>query len=226
MKYLVLSFIVLLGTIHSYAAESDSLSRNLDSFHALVVFGNIKVEMKKADKPSLVMTSKTWDISKVTTMVEKGVLTLKSNAIGDEKEVMVTLYYKSVDNIKIDAGANIVGTDTIKAVNLTLKLVKGSLMRGVVKTENLIVTLGQGSEARISGATEELSVTSNSGSKFDSYKLISQIAEVKANTGGKVNIFVKKKIKAKAKTGSVVNYKGHPKIESVEPTLGGEINKL
>ena len=159
-------------------------------------------------------------------MVEKGKLTLKSNAIGDEKEVMVTLYYKSLDNIKVDAGANIVSTDTLKAVNLTLKLVKGSLMRGIVQTENLIITLTQGSEARLSGTTNELSVTSNSGSFFDSYSLISETADVVANTSGKANLYVKKKIKAKAKMGSVINYKGAPRIESVEPTMGGVINKL
>ncbi|RLD36383.1 MAG: hypothetical protein DRI74_09185, partial [Bacteroidetes bacterium] len=126
MKNLFFILFALLFTAGGYAAENDSLSRNLDSFHALVVFGNIKVEMKRAEQPSVTITSKTYDISKVTTMVEKGILTLKSNAIGDEKEVMVTLYYKSVDNIKVDAGANIVSTDTLKAINLTIKLVKGS----------------------------------------------------------------------------------------------------
>jgi len=226
MKNLFFVLFALLFTAGGYATENDSLSRNLDSFHALVVFGNIKVEMKRAEQPSVTITSKTYDISKVTTMVEKGTLTLKSNAIGDEKEVIVTLYYKSLDNIKVDAGANIVSTDTLKAINLTIKLVKGSLMRGKVKTENLIVILGQGSEARLSGTTKELSVNSNSGSLFDSYKLISQIADIKANTGGKVNILVKKKIKAKAKMGAVINYKGKPKIESIEPAMGGAINKL
>jgi len=226
MKNLVLSIIALFISWSSFAVETDSLSRNLENFHALNVFGNIKVEMKKADKPSLVITSKTYDVSKVTSMVEKGVLNLKSNAIGDEKEVMVTLYYTTIDNIKVDAGANIVGTDTLKATNLTLKLVKGSLMRGIIKTENLIVTITQGSEVRLSGVTNELSVISNSGALFDSYPLISQIADIKTNTGGRVNVFVKQKIKAKAKMGGIVNYKGAPKIESVEPIMGGEINKL
>ena len=226
MKKLLFSLVILAIAANGFSANNDSLSRNLDSFHALVVFGNIKVNLIKADQPSVIITSKTYDISKVTTMVEKGKLTLKSNAIGDEKEVIVTLYYKTLDNIKVDAGANIVSTDTLKAINLTLKLVKGSLMRGIVKTENLIITLTQGSEARLSGTTNELSVTSNSGSFFDSYSLISEIADVVANTGGKVNLYVKKKIKAKSKMGSVINYKGAPRIESIEPTMGGVINKL
>jgi hypothetical protein len=225
MKNILISAILVMAFINVNAAVTDSLSRNLDDFHALKLFGNIKLTLKKSTSNSLIMTSKTYDISKVITKVDKGVLTLKSNAMGDAKEVIITLYYKSIDEIKVDAGANIVQTDTLDATNLTIKLVKGSLMRGIVSTGGLTITLNQGSEIRLSGTAKNLWVTSNTGAYFDSFKLIARNAEVKAATGGKINVTAKDKIKASAKMGGVIVYKGNPKAESVEPGSGGEIIK-
>ncbi len=226
MKTFVLLILSLVLSSQAFSLPNDTLSRNPGDFHALVVFGNIKVKMVKSDSTFLTMSSGNYDVNKVITKVEKGVLTLRSNAIGDSKEVFVTLYFKTLDNIKVDAGANVVQTDTIASPSLTIKIVKGSLMRALVETENLTVTATQGSEIRLAGTAKNLSVTSNSGAFFDSFALISISADVKANTGGKINLYVKENIKAKAKTGAVINYKGNPKTESVEPVMGGEINKV
>ena len=220
----LLSFFIM--TISITAAPTDTITRSLEDFHALVVFGNIKVEMRKAETNSLTMYSHYYDIAKVTTMVVKGILQLKSNAIGDEKEVIVKLFYKNIDDLKVDAGANIVKTDSIIVEDLHIKVTKGSLCRMLIRAQKLDVEINQGSEFRAYGSAKNISVVSNSGALFDCYSLITNNAEIRANTGGKINIFVKDKITAFSQTGSIINYKGKPKIESVDPSMGGTINKL
>ena len=225
MKKLFFAGILLLMAAAGFA-QKDSLSRNLENFHGLVVFGNIKLTLHFGDENKISLQSSTYDLSKVIVSVDKGILTVRSNALGDEKEVVAVLTCKSLDQIKTDAGANIVESDTIRGTTVMLKAVKGSLMRVKVAAANLQITSTQGSEIRVQGKAGFFVAKSASGALIDAYKLKAFDAEATANMGGKINLLVTGSIRAKAATGGIINYKGNPEKESTEPKMGGEIHKL
>lgn len=219
---------ILFGLIISFSslfANTNTITRNLEDFHIIDIFGNIKITMIQSDSNKAVLSSDLYDISKVTTSVENGKLKIKSNGIGEKNEVFVVLYFKTVDDLTLDGGANLVKSDTLKATNFYLKAVKGSLVQAKIIAENLTVIVNQGSEIRLKGSAKIITVNSNTGGLLDATPMNIKEADLSAVSGGKIYITVTEKITAKAKLKGKINYKGNPKIESIDPSSGGEINK-
>lgn len=222
-KIVFIIFFSSLSLTNLFAANS--LSRNLDDFHSIDVFGNIKITLIKGDSTKMMMKSEQYDLSKVTTIVKNGELKIKSSGLGDKNEVYIILYYKNINELTLDAGGNLIKTDTLKSNKFDLKVAKGSLAVAIFEVKELGVIVSNGGEARIYGRTDKITVNSNAGSLLDAYKLQISEADIFATTGGRININVIDKISAKARLGGVINYKGNPKTESVDPSSGGKINK-
>ncbi len=226
MYKFILTFVSILLFTSLNAQYKFRETRNLNDFNILKVFGNIKVDLIKSDSSYVVLESDVVTLDKLTTKVEGTVLTLKSLAVGDKKEVFAKVYYKNLVELTADGGANIAKTDTLRAESFQIKVLKGSLARVLIVCSKLEVNVGQGGEIRIFGRTDNLDVTSGSGALFDGFELKTKMTEAKANTGGKINIFVSDDLRARANSGGAIVYKGKPKKESVDPSMGGSITKL
>jgi hypothetical protein len=225
MHKVILSFIIFIAfSAPSYALNS--VSRNLETFHSVEVFGNIKLKMVKSDSSYLIISSELFDISKVTSMIENGRLKLKSTGIGDKNEVFITLYFSEIKELSLDASANLVSADSFITESFWLKVAKGSLCQAKFNVTNLDVVVANGGEARIYGFADKIAVNANGGGLLDANKMKISSADLFATSGGKINIKVTEKIDAKARLGGVINYSGNPKVESIDPSSGGKINKL
>ncbi|MBN2747028.1 MAG: DUF2807 domain-containing protein [Bacteroidales bacterium] len=224
MKHTVTLFVFLFVGFHSFAQQK--ISRNIENFHSLDAFGNLKIELRRSDSTKIILKADVYDISKVKTIVEQGVLKIKSNGIGDKNEVMVIVYFKDLKDITIDGGTNIFKTDTLKANDLYIKVLKGSLMSSKINCKNLIITANSGGEARLYGKTKTINAVANTGGLVDLATISAKEADLTAISGGKINVTVTEKLTARAKMKGVISYKGNPKTESVEPVSGGRIIKL
>lgn len=220
----ILFILSILITTTTFAQSK--VERNLEDFHKLSVFGNIKIELKKGKTNSISLSAKMYDVSKVTTAIDNGELVIRSGAIGEEKETFVVLTFKELDYIKADAGANIFKSSVIEAKNIEIKSLKGSLISLDVQCKSLNLSVNQGGEARLGGSTDNLYIKAYAKAFINCYKMDSKNVEVNAGSGSIVKVNATEKIKAKSKTGASVEYKGSPKTESVEPVLGGKIIKL
>lgn len=223
-------FFISLLMAFMYVSASAQLqykdTRNLNDFNILKVFGNIKVDLIKSDSTYIILESDVVTLDKLTTKVEGTVLTVKSLAMGDKKEVFAKIYYKSIEEITADGGANIAKTDTLRADKFTIKVLKGSLARVHVVATKVEASVGQGAELRLLGRADELDASAGSGGLFDGFGFTAKMADVKANTGGKINVLVTDDLRARANSGGAIVYKGKPKKESVDPSMGGSITKL
>jgi hypothetical protein len=224
MKYTVSLFILILVGQISFAQQK--VSRNLENFHSLDAFGNLKIELRRGDSTKIVLKSDVYDLSKVKTIVEQGVLKIKSNGIGDKNEVAIIVYFKDLKDITIDGGTNIFKTDTLKSNDLYIKVLKGSLMSGKINCTNLIITANSGGEARLYGKIDRINAVANTGGLVDLMTIAAKEADLSAISGGKINVTVTEKLTARAKLKGVISYKGNPKTESIEPVSGGRIIKL
>lgn len=219
------ALLLLLMTVSASLFALSKVTRNLESYHELQVFGNVKLTLVQSDTLRVTLSSDLVDVGKVSTKIEKGELKIRSNAIGDEKEVLVTLYFKSLDRIGLDGGANLVTAPVIEAENLHLRIVKGSLMRAPLKVKNLTVIVLHGANVWLKGDVDFMDATVSSGAMLDTDKTKLKKADILATTGGKIFLTVIEEIKARAKLGGSIQYKGNPKKESVDPSTGGTITK-
>jgi hypothetical protein len=224
MKKYVLILFSLLAMLPGLFA-SEQLTRKIQDFHTLDVFGNIKITLIKADTAKVVLQSDLYELAKVTTVVEKGRLKVRSNGMGDKNEIIATIYFTSIVDLKLDGGANVVQSDTLKSDNLDIRAAKGSLMRAPIQVKKLTLIVLHGSEVRLLGKADEVDATANSGGVLDMEKATVKVADLLATSGGKLYMYVTEKINARAKLGGVITYKGNPKTESVDPSSGGKIVK-
>jgi hypothetical protein len=57
------------------------------------------------------------------------------------------------------------------------------------------------------------------------FSLESQDVIVRANTGGKAEVYATKTLEANAGTGGVVVFKGNPRNRAINNSLGGEVHQ-
>jgi hypothetical protein len=224
-KFLILGCIFLIGW---KAAAQKIDERALDSFKILNVFGNMEVQLIKADKERLVINSQEVDPSKINSRIEKNELKISMNSdlFSASKKVRITLYYKKIIEINSTGGADIVSEDIIKGDKMNFSAASGGNISLNLDVNILEASVGERSVISFSGNVNYQKITSTLGGTYDAFELISDDSVVKANTGGKIKIYAAKLLDATAGTKGYVGYKGKPEKTNFKSTTGGEIKDV
>lgn len=226
MKKISIIFILNLLIFSSVFGLKSTERRNVEDYHSIKIFGNIRVQLQKSDSTYMILESEVIPLSKVSTSVEKGELKIELlNSLKEEKEVFIKVYYKQIDEIVAKASANVFKTDLITSKFLTVKLLQGAMAHLDVVTENLTVSCGQGGEAFIYGKTNVFTADINSGGKINAYKLEANNVEASATAGGYIQVHPIVSLNAKATAKGIVYYVGEVKTINQKVSLGGEIIK-
>src|ERR1035437_7634504 len=99
------------------AAAQKIDERALDSFRIVNVFGNMEVQLIKADKERMVINSQEVDVKKISSRTEKNEIWIEMNndLFSASKKVRIKLYYKTISGISSSGGASVISEDIIKA---------------------------------------------------------------------------------------------------------------
>lgn len=199
--------------------------RSLDSFKIVNVFGNMEVQLIKADKERIVINSQEVDPSKITSRVDKNELRLNMNndLFSASKKVKIKLYYRNLAEINSTGGADINSEDIIKADKLNFNAASGGNIALHLDVNILEASVGQKSVISLEGNVNYQKVSANLGGTYDAFELISDDAVVKANTGGKIKVYAGKLLDATSTTKGYVGYKGKPDKTNFDTSTGGEI---
>jgi len=226
MKKIFLFSLVLAPYLNNFGQKIDE--RALDSFKIVNVFGNMEVQLLKADKERMVINSQEVDVSKISSRLEKNELRISMNndLFSASKKVLIKLYYKKMVEINCTGGASIVSDDIIKGDKLNFNAASGGNISLNLDVNILEASVGQGSVISLQGNVNYQKVNANLGGTYDAFELISDDAVVKANTGGKVKVYAAKLLDASAYTKGYVGYKGKPEKTNFDTSTGGEIRDV
>jgi hypothetical protein len=199
--------------------------REVKSYSELRIFGNIQAVLITGE-PKVMIETKNIDPDNITTEVEDGELKvrMRKNLFEEGKMAFVKIFFQDLDALTTLADAEVEVEDPLIQPTFKLKSTSGSHVKMAIESENLEVKAYQGGQSQIKGKTDTLNAYVNTGGILSSTDLIVQYGNIKMNTGGKGEITVKRKLKARINTGADFSYYGKPEIKDVNTSLGGTVS--
>ncbi|MFD1819845.1 Putative auto-transporter adhesin, head GIN domain [Pseudarcicella hirudinis] len=132
-------------------------------------------------------------------------------------------YQNSPTTIDVGRGAEVNFAEAIKGNSLKVSASSGAILKLEVNANNLHLSSIQGGIVNLYGRANYQEIKVNTGGELNAKELVSEEADVKANTGGVAHVNVTKAIDASAGTGGEITYSGNPSRKNIHSNLGGEV---
>lgn len=216
---------LLMTTLSSIQAQE---VRKLDDFHAIAVSGDVDVTLVAGDENSATVYAEGISPDDITLFVKGHTLKIQlyDGWIRDMEEAEITITYKSIDELKVSAGARVKHEGILNAESLSLRASSGSTLALEVAAQYLEVSAVEGAVLNIDGTAESQEVMANTGGQYLGGDLDCQRTEVTANTGGQAKVVALHRLEANANTGGTIFYKGEPEEKNMRSFFAGGINHL
>ena len=219
IRILVLAIIIACTQI---GAAQDVMQ--LERFDQISATGIIEMTLVKGNEEKIELETDDFDRCDVKVRVEDGILRINvTKSLVKDADIKITVYYKQLRRIKVNAGVELFATDPIEIDKLELKANSGAQIELELKVNDLKARLAEGAQMHLSGTTESQTVTCSSGAIFYGHNLKSDYTYVNANTGARAEVVALMKMEATANTGGRVCYKGDPSDREIKDFLGGDV---
>jgi len=222
-KHIIFLILILLPF---YITAQGFQEREVEPYSEIKIFGNIKASLILGEEPKVRIKTEGIDPDVVKTKSEEGELQVRvrKGLFKKSKKVFVEIYFQDLDAITTLADADVTVEKPIIQPVFELKATSGSHVKMAIESENLEIRAYQGGQGEIKGKTDTLNAYVNTGGILSATDLIVKKAKIKMNTGGKGEITVKKKLKARINTGADFSYFGEPDIKDINTSFGGTIS--
>jgi hypothetical protein len=236
MKTLLFSLILVACSLQTSAQRHTSFE--ISPFKSIDIFGAFDVELIKADKEDIQIDYNGVHRDNIVLDVYRDKLKLKlknrhyidewtssSQEYRPSRNVKVKLYYKEIESITANAGANIQSDDVFKLKEFDINAGMGGIVNLKVNCRNIAVKTSMGAEVFMKGKAEELEVNANMGGVLNASALESKFVQVRASMGADVHVQVLEELDASSGFGAVVRYVGGPSVKHTTTNFGGEIRQ-
>ena len=197
-----------------------------ESFTKIDVSRGIEVIVEQDNDEAVEVEADDNIIQHITTKVENGVLVVSTDESIDFAESMtVKVKMPTINGLEATSGSNIKTNATIKGNKIAVKSSSGSEIEVTLEYEAVTTESTSGSEQTLAGKTLKLTTASSSGSEINADHLIANEIISESTSGSSTTVHPLVNLKAKASSGSSINYKGTPKNVTEEETSGGDVSK-
>lgn len=219
MKYLL--FVFLLATQISYAQET----RQIGPFNSLIVSGKLEVYLEQGETDQVIIESTDYPEGELNISLKGSTLKLSlvDGWIKGDRRLRLRVQYRSLDEIRVLAGAALSSREVITADRLELKAGSGAEVDLELEVHTLESAATEGANVELSGTVKNQYATANTGGEYDASRLSSDHTEVKSNTGGLARVVANEHLDAVANTGGRIQYSGDPQEKYTRSNLAGEI---
>lgn len=232
MKKSILSFLFVSISVFIIAQDD---SRDLDKFTKIDAATSVNIELIKSNQHKAEIWIDEGDLEELK--VEVFGNTLKVKWIdraklwrGDNwnRKATLKIYYKSIDELSVSAGARIVSDDQIKTDHFEIDASSGGKAVVEVDAEVIDANVSSGGSLDIEGTTDELVVDASSGGSFHGKELESRRVKAKASSGGNAKVWATQRIEANASSGGNVKYRGNPSERDISSSKwsGGHVRNI
>lgn len=225
MKKFIVFFAMLLISISVFSQFNYNERRNIEDFSEVRISGNVKAVLIKSDSNYVKLSSNSIDLADVTTAVEKKVLKVSNISITEDEDIFINIYYKDIDYIIGDVGANISLDDTLMSDKIELLIKNGTIFRGKVSTKKLILTNGTETTVFLSGYSDYADIECRAGGVLEAKDFIVDEMDITATIGAKAKVKAVKKLNASASIDAIITYFGEPEKISQKANLRGKVKK-
>lgn len=165
---------------------------------------------------------------KVNIEVKKGELqlSLPVGQIFSEAEILVTVYTKEVEELKVRNGSEVEFISVVEQDNISLIASEGSYIGGELKVNNLSAKSVTGASVSLIGSATTTNVEVKTGGSYDGDDLISETTSVSISYGGEATVHATDTCNANVTAGGSIEIHGNPSTLSQKTKLGGSIEVI
>lgn len=219
---------IALSATASFAQKTEK--RALANFHAISFGGSYNVNVKFGEEEDLVLEGASEDINRVETVVEKGVLKIRTkrgvkswNSVG--KKLTVTITAIKLDDFSLSGSGILKVEGTLNSPLADFRVSGSGEIIADVDTENANIAISGSGSVKISGKTGASLIAVSGSGAVKAEGLLAETSEVKIAGSGNVYINVKDELKVTIVGSGSVKYSGNPNI-SLNKMGSGTVSEI
>jgi hypothetical protein len=202
------------------------IATKIGSFNRIEVFGKINVRLQKSNNDSLFINSGSFDVEKVTYIIENGVLKIKLlSEFPPEIKVDITVDFQQINSLKAGGGTKIYNRGVIDSKKFVIDAKSGCELDLAVDIDSVKVKVNKGAFVRLTGKNRFMQLKTATGGDFRSTNMESKIVVAVLN-GGTAEIKCSEHLDATVRYGASLKFVEPPKQIKRKERLGGTIGKL
>lgn len=141
----------------------------------------------------------------------------------DGEFTKVILYYKNLNRVEANEGAEVSNTDTLQSSKLDFEAKEGSQIRINTETEFAKSRATTGGIIVLAGKAAVQEISIGTGGRFEGKDLQTEETTVTITTGGNAQVRASETVNAKVRAGGTIEVYGNPKNLNETRVLGGTI---
>jgi hypothetical protein len=202
-------------------------TRNVNGdFPSIEASSGLNVVLEQSETKSITVEADQNLQEHIITRVEKGVLIIETDEnIDESKSKKVTVKLPKIEGISSSSGSSITSVNTLKSDAIKIKSSSGSEIEVALEADSIVCESSSGSSIAINGKALSLETASSSGSEIDAGKLFANDVIAQTSSGSSTNVHPIVSLKAKASSGSSIDYNHVPKTITKDENSGGSISQ-
>ena len=200
--------------------------RDVKQFNKINVSNNIKVRFTQDSSYHVTVNADSALIEIVETQVMEGTLFLRTKKSYDKKErIEIVVSSKQLEAISASSGSEFTTTGKISVPSLTIDAISGANIYINCEVDNIKIDSNSGSKTTLNGQCKKMIVSCDAGSQIIANNMTVQEADINANSGSQVMVYVTELINIEARSGSKIVCKGNPQTGKIDVSGGAQFNK-
>ncbi|WP_243473422.1 head GIN domain-containing protein [Winogradskyella sp. MH6] len=204
----------------------DTIEKNIGEFSTVKVYDLINLKMLRSDVNKVIISGENKEDVQIINKNGKLKIRMKLEESYDGNDIVVNLYYTSVDVIDANEGANVEVTEPIEQFEIDLKAQEGSEITAELKTSYANFRAVTGGVINVSGSSKNQDISIYTGGVFNGEKFTTQQTEVSVNAGGEAYVNASELVDVRIKAGGNVYIYGEPKQINESKVLGGNVKRM
>ncbi|MCD9574727.1 head GIN domain-containing protein [Flavobacterium soyae] len=202
------------------------VTKTLGDFDTVKVYDKLSVKLVPSSENKVVI--KGAREAELEAVNKNGVLKLRMPfpKLLSGNDLEVTLYYKHIELIDVNEGAEIISKEAIKATSFKVSAQEGGKINVDLNVDKLKVSSVSGGEITATGKADNLDASLGAGGYFLGSKLATSQTKVSVSAGGKADVNASTLVDAKVSAGGSIYIYGKPKQINQKTVFGGKIEEV
>ena len=201
-------------------------TRDVSSFHGIDVGGAFEVILIKSSEEKVVIEADDNLMASITTKVFGGILEIdKRDNFRSPTELIVRVYYKSLDRIDISGAASLTSDDILNAQKLRLEASGASFIKLTLDIESMVADFSGASKLNFEGNAKNVTLETSGACVYNAFDLETELCKIDASGAAVARVWVKERLELEASGASSVKYKGSPNIDIVRVSGAASVRK-
>ncbi|CAC9973547.1 head GIN domain-containing protein [Flavobacterium panici] len=202
------------------------VTKELGDFDTVKVYDKLSVKLVPSSENKVVV--KGAREAELEAVNKNGVLKLRMPfpKLLSGNDLEVTLYYKHIELIDVNEGAEVISKDAIKATSFKVSAQEGGKINVDLNVDKLKVSSVSGGEITATGKADNLDASLGAGGYFLGSKLATSQTKVSVSAGGKADVNASTLVDARVSAGGSIYIYGKPKQINQKTVFGGKIEEV